>query len=582
MHKPVTDKHRASGIDLRSVLHCCLPVVLSVLALAAASTVAGAEITADATPPPAQLLALFREWRAFAAPSFAAGVADYSSAIMTRKSADSRVLRDRLDKLDTTGWSKSARADVALVRAEMNGLDFNLRVLEPWARDPGFYATVYPFHSDVPAHEGQSAEPTIDLFAFRYPLSVADQRVLTRQLLSVPPLLAAARQNLAGGNAHDLWVYGVWRLRTQANALAALEKGTLELRTRSGRETGSLAGAGPALRRAVRNAREASASFAAWVETQAATKTGPSGVGKDAYTWYMHNVALSPFSWEEEVALLWRELERSNSALAFEALRNRGLPQLQPVDSAEQFTALQKRRFDKLVRFLIDKGITENEPYVATALEAQMLPYVPADKRNFFDKATHRDPMGIFVHDYHWLELERAGHFESADPIRREIPLYNIWDQRCEGLATALEEQLTNAGLYDDNPRGRELMWMMLANRAARGLAALYAQANIFTLAQAGAFQAKWTPRGWAAATGELASLEQSLYLRQPGYGASYIVGKALIERLLCEYTAQQLAAGKQSDPGALFRWMGREGYLPITLLEQELIETPERPAQEH
>src|SRR6185437_13779687 len=140
---------------------------------------------------------------------------------------------------------------------------------------------------------------------------VADQRVLTRQLLSVPPLLAAARQNLAGGNAHDLWVYGVWRLRTQANALAALEKGTLELRTRSGRETGSLAGAGPALRRAVRNAREASASFAAWVETQAATKTGPSGVGKDAYTWYMHNVALSPFSWEEEVALLWRELERS-------------------------------------------------------------------------------------------------------------------------------------------------------------------------------------------------------------------------------------------------------------------------------
>src|SRR5256885_3326487 len=69
---------------------------------------------------------------------------------------------------------------------------------------------------------------------------------------------------------------------------------------------------------------------------------------------------------------------------------------------------------------------------------------------------------------------------------------------RSEGLATAMEETLMQAGLDDDNPRGREIVWIMLANRAARGLASLYVQANQMSLQQAGRFHAQWTPRGWS------------------------------------------------------------------------------------
>ena len=72
----------------------------------------------------------------------------------------------RLAAIDTTGWSASQRGDYRLVEAEMNGLDFFLRVLKPWARDPGFYQTVFAEMSDVPAHEGPSAEPNIDLLQF--------------------------------------------------------------------------------------------------------------------------------------------------------------------------------------------------------------------------------------------------------------------------------------------------------------------------------------------------------------------------------------------------------------------------------
>src|SRR5580765_1702237 len=91
-------------------------------------------------------------------------------------------------------------------------------------------------------------------------------------------------------------------------------------------------------------------------------------------------------------------------------------------------------------------------------------------------------------------------------------------------------------GLYDDNPRARELVWIMLANRAARGLASLYVQANQFTLEQAGRFHAEWTPRGWAKSGDSLTAFEQLLYLRQPGYGSCYITGKLLADRLIMEY----------------------------------------------
>ena len=129
-----------------------------------------------------------------------------------------------------------------------------------------------------------------------------------------------------------------------------------------------------------------------------------------------------------------------------------------------------------------------------------------------------------------------------------------------------------HAGLYDDNPRAKELVWIMLANRAARGLASLYVQANELNLEQAGQFHAAWTPRGWAVAKDQLTAFEQLLYLRQPGYGTSYVTGKVLIDRLMAEYAHQQEMAGK---PFVLREFLDRfngAGMIPVTLMESEMI----------
>src|SRR3546814_16144297 len=62
-------------------------------------------------------------------------------------------------------------------------------------------------------------------------------------------------------------------------------------------------------------------------------------------------------------------------------------------------------------------------------------------------------------------------HEQHPSPIRQPPPLFNIFEDRSEGWATAMEEVDMQAGLYDDLPPGRERVWIMLANRAARGLA---------------------------------------------------------------------------------------------------------------
>ena len=159
--------------------------------------------------------------------------------------------------------------------------------------------------------------------------------------------------------------------------------------------------------------------------------------------------------------------------------------------------------------------------------------------------------MTLYTHFYHWWDLAQIRETPHESLIRRGPLLYNIWDTRAEGMATANEEFALHMGYYDDNPRAREIVWIMLAQRAARGLASLYAHANEFDIKQAKDFQVEWTPRGWMRPDLDLLHFEQQLYLRQPGYGTSYVTGKYLLDVLMKD-RAKQLGDGF-TDP-SLFR----------------------------
>src|SRR5690606_5091694 len=128
------------------------------------------------------------------------------------------------------------------------------------------------------------------------------------------------------------------------------------------------------------------------------------------------------------------------------------------------------------------------------ALRARVGRFRPGP-REFFTEVNHRDPLVMRTHDYHWFDLARLEAEPHPDPVRRGPLLYNIFITRTEGLATGWEEMMLQAGLFDEQPRSRELVYVLLAQRAARALGDLRMHANEFTLEEAAQFASANTPR---------------------------------------------------------------------------------------
>jgi len=503
------------------------------------------------------LLQLFHDWREFESPPLNNGAPDYTNEGFAARHGDYQALRQRLDAFEIGDWPVPQQVDWHLVRAEMNGYDFNRRVLMPWARDPAFYDSIWMSRSDVPAHEGPTHHAVIEVWTYKFPISADERQRLSNELKVVPPLFEQAKQNLTG-NARDLWVTGIRDIRRDVSDLDQL--------------VAMLGDAiGDELAAVIADARRATVDLADWLELEAPSKTGPSGVGKENYTWYQQNVHLVPLTWEDEERLLKRELDRAWSSLKLEEQRNRDLPPMKAASTPEEYDALAKEAVDRIMNFLVEKDIVTVMDYMKPALQAHMGAFVEEEKRHFFWITAQYDPTPLFTHFYHWFELARMDLTPHPSPVRQGALLYNIFDSRNEGTATGVEEMFMHAGLYDDSPRSRELVWILLAQRAARGLGSLYAHANEMTMEEAGGVHMTGTPRGWMKTEKELLIFEQHLYLRQPGYGTSYVTGKYLLEETLADYARQVEENGEQFQLREFFDQLNAIDSIPISLARWEM-----------
>ncbi len=503
------------------------------------------------------LVALFKEWRTFEIPPKLKGAPDYRTATFTQRMSAFDQLKARHGAIDTTNWPIPNKADWMVVWAEMNGFDFNYRVLKPWERDPAFYKTIWTYKSDVPAHEGPTHHNTLELWTYEFPLSDTARENMLNELAVIPSLNSQAITNLTG-NARDLWITGIRDIKEQSEVL-------------EGMKSAAGVSADKEIMSAIEKAQASTNQLVEWLVAASDMKTGPSGIGKENYTWYMQNVHLVPLTWEDEVMILKRELARAWSALKLEEHRNRNLPKLIAADSPESYDALADRAAKSLISFLENEDILTVKDYFDPALREHLGSFIPEEKRNFFYITSHYDPRPLFSHFYHWFELARMENEPNPSEIRKGPLLYNIFDSRNEGTATAVEEMFMDAGLYDDDPRVREIVYIMIAQRAARGLGALYAHANKMTMKEAGGIHSEYTPRGWMKTEKELLIFEQHLYLRQPGYGTSYITGKYLLEAAMAEYARSKELNGEAFELHDFFDSINRIGNIPVALTQWEM-----------
>ena len=505
------------------------------------------------------LIQLFNDWRNFENPPLLDGAPNYTKERFDNDQNKFIKLRERLNSFYIEEWPINKQIDWHIVKAEINGYDFNYRVLKPWERDPAFYQTIWMYQSDVPAHEGPTNHGVLEFWMYEIPLDKDSENRILKELKSITPFLDQAKKNLIG-NAKELWDAGIQNFRDQIDNLIYIRR-TLNLKEDN------------KINVEIDRAISSTKSFITWLEKESKNKTGPSGIGKENYTWYQKNVHLLPMTWEDEVRLLQRELDRAWSSLKLEEHKNRDLPELIPANTEKDFKNLTEEGVRRFITFIKDKDIMPFKENMEPALREHMGKYVPEDERNFFNIGLHLDPLPLYSHFVHWFDLAEIRDNPHESPIRRKALLYNIFDTKNEGYATGVEEMFMHAGLYNDSPRSKEIVWIMIAQRAARGLGSLYAHANEMTMQEAGGVHVKWTPRRWMNREPHLLQFEQHLYLRQPGYGTSYITGKYMLEKILAEYAEKLEKEDKEFTLKEFFKNFNDTGNIPVSLVRWEMLD---------
>ncbi len=532
------------------------PTVVAALVLLVscqgASTPAGEDVAQSTRYE--DLLTLHQEWRSFQAPDVTEGVPDYTAAAMAQQAQDLRGYQTRLAAIDPGGWPISEQVDYHIVRAEMNGLEFDHRVLRPWARNPAFYMLIHGSQSDVPAREGEVMHGAVELWTYQFPLSDRSAAEIQDGVSVMPAILEQAKTNLVV-EAADLWFLSMRAMGGVSRTLGGLAE--------------RVSDDYPDLSADAEAAQAAVDEYIAWIEERQAGTTASSGVGVEEYDWYLKNVALLPYTWADQVAIVERELGRSWAYLKLLENKNRNRSELPLISSEGQYQRQYRAAVREFIRFLDREDFFTVPEYAEPALMAREGRFSPPEGDiGFFSEVSYRNMLPMRAHGTHWFDLARMDAEAHSSPIRRVPLLYNIWSARAEGYATGMEELVMGAGYLDDLPRAQELVYILLAQRAARAMGGLKMHSNEYTIQEAVDYASKWTPRNWMPPESNTVWGEQQLYLEQPTYGTSYVIGKVAIDKLLAD-RAQQL--GDEFSLGRFVDEFHAAGMIPVSLIRWEM-----------
>jgi uncharacterized protein (DUF885 family) len=150
--------------------------------------------------------------------------------------------------------------------------------------------------------------------------------------------------------------------------------------------------------------------------------------------------------------------------------------------------------------------------------------------------------------------------WRNPDPIRRQY-----YDSSAnEGIGFYAEEMMLDAGLYDDSPRSRSIIFSFARLRALRVEVDVKLALGEFTIGQAADYLARTVPMDRRTAEGEAAS-----FATAPGLAIDYEIGKLQIERMLAERRLQQ---GDHFSLREFHDYVWSNGNVPLSLQRWELL----------
>jgi uncharacterized protein (DUF885 family) len=498
---------------------------------------------------------------------------DYDAGKITERARHIRKLLDQARAMATSSWPKDDRIDWMLFRAQLEGVDFNNRVLESEKSDPQLYV-------------GECSTGIFSLLKKEYDTPRKRAIAATARLKQMPAVLAQGERNLqkpvklfaqlAIASARAIDPLFTESLMTLARDLPPNERDELV----KARDAALVAIHG----------------FADGLEKRLPSMVAFAPMGAANYNYYLQHVLLLPLD-ASQVEMIGRvELARYRaleSLLPDPSLAdpNPARSKNIPPDQASFLRAYESRE-QEMINFMKEHQLVTIPDYLGR-FEIRQLPeafkptspggfmnppgvydkdpagffFIPTynpESKNFYIRAAIEDPRPILGHEGipgHFMQLSIANHL--TDEIRRQ----HGDGVFVEGWALYGEEMLMRTGLYPDNSASQGQILRLSRYRSARIGVDVNLHTGKWTFEQAVTYFMEAGGLDREAAEGEAAGAASS-----PTQKISYIVGKWQIMNLLGRYRDK---AGANFRLGKFHDDLIKNGSLPLSIVEWLLLDDP-------
>ena len=492
------------------------------------------------------------------------GRRDWSAAAIQKQREDLAEFTERWKQIDAGQWPVPQQVDYRLIGSALARVRWELEINPRWKRDPNFYL-------------GQTLTALAEALTVPAPYDQKQSREILARIENIPSILQQASANLAKPPAPFVTV-----------AIQGLEGARENLTKMATALLGSTALPKKEMGMAVTEAGDALEKFRAHLEQILPSLPNDTALGREAYLFFLRQVALVPYSPEELLAMGRQEWNRAVAFEAYEKNRNKALPPLNLATDMEAWIADNAAKEAQVRKFLEEKnlltvpdwvqhytlratpaylralGYTETDDFTSPSrLTENCIRYVdqPSEKLGYFWRATAQDPRPIIVHEGipgHYLQLCLS--WKHDDPIRR-----HYYDSGAnEGIGFYAEEMMLQAGLFDDSQRTREIIYNFMRLRPLRVEVDVKLALGEFTLEQAARYLQETVPMDQATARQEAIAFSTG-----PGQALTYQIGKLQITKMLAETRVRQ---GEKFNLREFHDFVWKNGNVPISLQRWEYL----------
>jgi uncharacterized protein (DUF885 family) len=493
------------------------------------------------------------------------GTRDWSQASINRQRSDLAEFETRWKTIVPTQWPIPKQVDYRLIGSALSRVRWEVDINPRWRRDPNFYIA-------------QTLTALVEALTVPGPYDAPRSREILTRIENIPSILQQGAENLERPPVPfaTVAIEGLENIRPRLHKMATALLKSTTLREQE-------------LNGAIDRAADALERFRQLLQQKLPSLPGETALGRDAYVFFLNNVALMPYSPEDLLAMGKQEWNRAVAFEAFEKNRNKNAQPLKRATDIDSWIKDAAQKELQIRKFLEQRGILtlpdwlqhytlrampeylravqgfdEMDDFTSPSrLNENCIRYAtePSGKLGYFWQATAEDPRPITVHEGipgHYFQLCLS--WKNDDPIRR-----HYYDSGAnEGVGFYAEEMMLQAGLFDDSPHTREIIYNFMRLRALRVEVDVKLALGEFTLEQAARYLQEKVPMD-----SDTARQEAIAFSTGPGGAMTYQIGKLQILKFLADAQMQQ---GEKFNLQAFHDFVWKNGNVPIALQEWELL----------